>query len=38
MKLPKSVSLVVLLASLSVAVPLLFLILWLDSEENRAAR
>lgn len=35
MKMPKPVSLVVLLASMAVAVPLLFLVLWIDSEERR---
>ena len=35
MRIPKFVSLVVLLASMAVAVPLLFLVLWLDGEERR---
>jgi len=34
-RLPRCVSLVVLLAALAVAVPLLFLILWIDREEGR---
>ena len=35
MKVPKAVSLMVLLAALAVAVPLLLLILWIDREEGR---
>ena len=35
MKVPKAVSLMVLLVSLSVALPLLLLILWIDREETR---